>query len=311
MARSLRVEFAGALYHVMARGVARLPTFLDDEDRRDFLAGVGRRVEEGDLLIHAFCLMPNHYHLLVETPRGRLARWMRHVNGDYARRFQVRHRRVGPVWQGRYKAILVEDGPYLLECSRYIHLNRSRSKLARPAQGYWWSSYRNYAGGSCAVDWVTTERVLGEWDGDRASYRRYVEEGEGAKPVSPFDRATARLALGGEAFVARIRKLLDKRPDHPEIPALRALRKTARPAPERVEEAVEEVFGGEPERRRGRLRLYALRKYSALGTSAIARRYGRTPASVPVAVKCIEIRAADSRTLSAKLRQLGERLRRS
>jgi len=233
---------------------------------------------------------------------------MRHVNGDYVRRFQVRHRRVGTVWQGRYKAILVEDGPYLLECSRYIHLNPNRSHPTRPAERYRWSSYRNYVGGPCAVDWVTTERVLAELEADRAAYRQYVEEGRDETPVSPFERATAALALGGEAFVERIRKLLARRPDAQEMPSLRALRKTARPSPETVEGAVERAFPGEPERAKGRLRLYALRTYCSLGTNAIARRYGRTPAAVPVAVKTIARRAAKNRTLSAKLRKLRELL---
>lgn len=107
----------------MSRGVARRATFVDDDDRRAFLEIIGGLVELGALEVFAFCLMPNHYHLLAQTPSGELGRWMRHVNGDYVRRFNVRHRRVGHLWQGRYKAILVEEGKYLRECSRYIHRN--------------------------------------------------------------------------------------------------------------------------------------------------------------------------------------------
>ena len=110
MARAVRVEFPGAIYHLMARGVARLPTFLDDEDRRHFLEILGQLVALGALEVHAFCLMPNHYHILCETPDAGLARWLRHLNGDYARWFNRRHKRVGHLCPGRYKAILVEDG---------------------------------------------------------------------------------------------------------------------------------------------------------------------------------------------------------
>ncbi len=114
MGRALRVEFDRATYHVMSRGVARMQTFLDTRDRRAFLNIVGRIVAEGGWIIHAFCLMPNHYHLLCETPDGGLSRWMRQLNGEYTRAFNIRHKRVGHLWPGRYKAILVEDGPYFL-----------------------------------------------------------------------------------------------------------------------------------------------------------------------------------------------------
>ena len=101
MSRAVRIEFDGACYHVMSRGVARRPTFLDDEDRRHFLGIVEKLVDCGVLEVYAFCLMPNHYHLLLCTPEGQLSRWMRHINGDYVRGFNVRHRRVGHLWQGR------------------------------------------------------------------------------------------------------------------------------------------------------------------------------------------------------------------
>ena len=144
-----------------------MPTFLDDEDRRHFLGIIGELVDRGDLEVHAFCLMPNHYHLLVCTPHGGLSLWMRHVIGDYVRWFNPRHSRVGHLWQGRYKAILVQDAAYLRECSRYIDhisslLNPNRSKLTRPAQRYREEgkrsdrAYRNYVGAPPAVCWVQT-----------------------------------------------------------------------------------------------------------------------------------------------------------
>ncbi len=110
MSRATRVEIKGAMCHVMTRGVARMPVFLDDTDRTDFLDRVGGLVGRGDIVIHAFSLMPNHYHLLCETPHARLSMLLRHINGNYARVFNNRRRRVGHLWQGRYKAILVGDG---------------------------------------------------------------------------------------------------------------------------------------------------------------------------------------------------------
>lgn len=309
MSRAARVEFEGALYHVMCRGVARLPVFLSDEDRKQFLAGVGGLVEGGDLAVCAFCLMPNHYHLLCETPRGGLSRWMRHINGDYARWFNSRHRRVGHLWQGRYKAIAVEDGDYLAECSRYIHLNPNRSRITRPAERYRWSSYRNYVGGPAPVGWVETDRVLGLFGGDRGRYRAYVEAGKGEKPVDPFERAIAGLVLGGDRFVARIRYLLAGRPESIEVPSLRHLRKTARASAENIETAVEREFAGVSACRRGRLLLYALRRYSSLRPIEIARRYSRTPAAVTVATKAVAAEATRDRSLAKTLHQLARRLK--
>mgnify|MGYP001593392467 CR=1 FL=1 len=308
MARSTRIEFAGAWYHVMSRGVARMPTFLDDDDRRAFLAMVGRLVAEGALETHAFCLMPNHYHLLLRTPAGNLARWIRHLNGDYARRFNARHRRVGHVWQGRYKAILVEDGAYLREVSRYIHLNPNRAKITRPAERYPWSSYRNFVGGPAAVDWVETGTLLGEFDGDRAAYRAYVEAGKGEKAVSPFERAHAGLVLGGEAFVRRVlARLAGRRGDVPE-PALRAIRRQARPSAEAVDEVVARLFAEVGPARRRRLAMYAERLYSPLRPSEIARRHGRSPAAVTLAVRDLALAARSDAALAAGLESLGRAL---
>ncbi len=288
----------------MSRGVARLPTFLEDADRSSFLEIVGGLVAEGAIEVHAFCLMPNHYHMLVRTPGGDLRRWIRHVNGDYARRFNARHRRVGHLWQGRYKAILVEDGVYLREVSRYIHLNPNRAKITRPAERYRWSSYRNYVGGPVAVAWVDTGALLAEFDGDRDAYRAYVEAGKGEKAVSPFERAVAGLVLGGEEFVKRVlARVAGRRSDVPES-GLRALHRQARPSAEQVDEVVERLFADVGPARRRRLAMYAERLYSRLRPSEIARRHERSPAAVTLAVRDLEREAACDAGFAARLEKL-------
>jgi len=263
-------------------------TFLDDDDREEFLDSVSSVVEDGALVVHAYCLMPNHYHMLCETPEAELARWMQRINGSHARRFNARHRRVGHLWQGRYKAILVGDGEYFLECSRYIHLNPNRSKLTRPAERYRWSSYRGYVGGPRAARWVSTERTLGHFGGDRRRYRAFVEAGKGEKPVSPFERAVAGLVLGGEDLVDRVRGLVRRIEDGRDQPSLSALRWSALPDPEQVEALVESIFASELPRRKKRLMLYALRKHTALRPSEIARRHLRSPAAVTLAVRDLD-----------------------
>lgn len=308
MSRATRLEFAGAVYHVMARGVARMPTFLDDADRESFLDLLGRLVEQGALEVLAYCLMPNHYHLLVRTPHAGLARWMRHVNGDYVLRFNHRHRRVGHLWQGRYKAILVETGACLHECSRYIHLNPNRAKTTRPAQRYRWSSYRSYVAGPAAVPWVETRTILDGFGGDRQAYRAYVEAGKGEKEVSPFERAVAGLVLGGATFVARARDRLKRRRLTGDQPSLAALRRSGKADPKRIEQAMEKIFAQERPARKRRLLLFAQRLYSSLRPSEIARRYQRTPAAVTLAVRDLAEEAKRNPRLAAGLASLARSL---
>jgi len=146
MSRPLRIEFPGAFYHVTSRGNERKAIFYSDGDRlifSDVLADVCRRF---NWIVHAYCQMDNHYHLLVETPDGNLSKGMRHLNGVYTQRFNRKQNRIGHVFQGRYKAILVDKDSYLLELARYIVLNPVRARMLRSAEDWPWSSYRATAG---------------------------------------------------------------------------------------------------------------------------------------------------------------------
>lgn len=134
MARPLRLEFPGAIYHVTSRGNARNAIFLDDEDRVLFLACLGAVVTRFGWWCHAYCLMDNHYHLLIETPEGDLSRGMRQLNGVYTQRFNRRHGRAGHVFQGRFKAIVVDRDSYLLELCRYVVLNPIRAGMVSQAR---------------------------------------------------------------------------------------------------------------------------------------------------------------------------------
>ncbi len=146
MFRPLRIEFPGALYHLTARGDGREDIYVDDEDRKRFLALVGGVCERFNWVGYAYCLMSNHYHLVMETPDGNLSSDMRHLNGVYTQRFNTRHGRVGHVFQGRYKAILAERDSYLLELCRYVVLNPVRAEMVRHASQWRWSSYRDTTG---------------------------------------------------------------------------------------------------------------------------------------------------------------------
>jgi REP element-mobilizing transposase RayT len=294
MSRATRVEYPGALYHAMGRGIDGREVFPEDEHRERFLRLVGKAVESGDLVVHAYCLMTTHYHLLLETPRGGLSRWMQRLLGEYAQGYNIRMERFGHLWQGRYKAILVEPGGYFLECSRYIHLNPARAGLSRPAEGWKWSSYRNYVKGlgRPAVPWVATKMILAEMGGSgvsekeaRRAYREYVESAKDQAPISPWERAKAGLVLGSESFVAWVKEQVKARPLTGEEPSLRRLRREG-PAPaEKVEEQVRKEFGDPRVPGQARQILAALLvEQSGMRPSEVARRLGVSPAAITKSV---------------------------
>jgi putative transposase len=310
MSRPLRVEFPGAIYHVMARGVARMRAFDDDDDYTEFLRLTGELVRDGAWLVHSFCLMPTHPHLLVETPYGGLGRWMRSLLADYARFYNRRHERSGHLFQARYKAILVEDGQYLLECSRYIHLNPNRKKLTRPAELWPWSSYRNYVRGPRAVDWVTTQRVMAHFERP-ADYRAYVESGRGEAPISPFERATAGLVLGSPAFVERIQALEKAMRPTREVSGRRALRQSAQSAPyELIRSAVDTRFATLSKCKRTQVLAFALYRLTWLKTVEIAQLLDRSPAAVCMARQRIQRWVARDESFAADWKMVEEEIHR-
>jgi putative transposase len=208
MARPLRLEFAGALYHVTARGNARQKIHLDEQDRALFLDLLGKEIEQQCWVCYAYCLMDNHYHLLIETPEPNLVRGMRRLNGVYTQAFNRRHRRVGHVFQGRYKAILVDRDAYLQELCRYLVLNPVRARTVKDPGRWAWSSYRATAGVELAPPWLAVERVRGLFSG-RGGYRRFVTEGMGRD--SPWAALRGQIYLGSEAFLSQMAQRLPRR----------------------------------------------------------------------------------------------------
>ena len=245
MARPLRIEFPGALYHVMSRGNERRRIARDDVDRHKRLEWLRRTVEAFGWRLHAFVLMPNHEHLFVQTPEANLSAGMHDLNSGYVGYFNRRHRRVGHLFQGRFKAHLVQEEGYYLEVSRYIHLNPVRAGLVRRPEDYPFSSYPGYRWPSRQVEWVCYAEVLHEFASDpraaRRAYRRFVEAGVDLPPPSPFAEAVEGVLVGATAFVDRVRRLLGERPPDADTPALESLR--PRPTLESIVAAVAEHFG--------------------------------------------------------------------
>ena len=214
MARPLRIEFPGAVYHVTSRGNARAPIFRGDADRYLFLDTLGDVVEQHGWLCHAYCLMTNHYHLLLETPGANLSRGMRELNGIYAQCFNRRNNRVGHVFQGRFKGILVQRESHLLELARYIVLNPVRAGMVHRAEDYRWSSLRATLGLVREPAWLVPETLL-ESFGSATRYAEFVREGIGAG--SPWGKLRGSL-LGSEQFARRMCKHLREGAAQREVP---------------------------------------------------------------------------------------------
>ncbi len=231
MARPLRIEFPGAIYHVMSRGNARQTVFRDDSDYQRLIKGLETVVGRLGWDLLCFVLMPNHFHLLVRTPRPNLSRGMQHLTSGYANWCSRRHRRPGHTFQGRFKSELIEDESYFWTVSRYIHLNPVRGKrpLADHPRDWPWSSYPGYDRRRRRVGWVAYEALHSAWRGEsggndpEAAYRRFVEQGLARAPANPFQSAAHGWLLGSETFIERMRSLLSEPRNQDEVPAARQL----------------------------------------------------------------------------------------
>jgi putative transposase len=206
MVRPLRLEYPGAVYHVMSRGDARKSITRSQNDKPLFLEVLNEAREKYNILIHGYCLMTNHYHLLVETPDGNLSIAMRYINGVYTQRSNARNKTVGHIFQGRYKAILVDKDEYLLCLCRYIELNPVRAGLVTAPEEWEWSSFRQIAGIDAKSVLIETDWVLSQFGKSKNLAReRYIEylKSSDAAADKPFEKMTHRSILGSEEFVRR------------------------------------------------------------------------------------------------------------
>ena len=289
MARPLRLEFAGALYHLTARGNARQKIFLDEEDRRCFLEFLGKEVEQQGWLLYAYCLMDNHYHLLLETPEPNLVAGMRRLNGVYTQAFNRRHRRIGHLLQGRYKAILVDKDAYLLELCRYIVLNPVRAKAVKQPAQWRWSSYAATAGRASAPPWLALQAVQVLF-ASRAAYERFVAQGLGQE--SPWVQLRGQIYLGGEEFLKRLERRL---PARPVRGVARSQLQPTRPNAQTIEAAVARCYGvpvaNVLERSNAdayKAAVYLLRRVANLPLARVAKRAGVSPPRVSQIQAAIE-----------------------
>ena len=229
MARPLRIEFPGAIYHVTSRGNAKQTIFIDDEDKERFFDMLSMVVERFNWRCHAYCLMENHYHLLIETLHANLSKGMRQLNGVYTQGFNQRYRRIGHLFQGRYKAILVEKDNHLLSLCRYVVLNPVRVGLVKRPEQWRWSSYKATIGLAKRPAFLTVDWILSQFDGRKRvsmeKYRRFVMEG--VDKESPWETLRGQIFWGTDEFIQQLRGLLDEKGNIEEVPRLQ--RYVARP----------------------------------------------------------------------------------
>ncbi len=222
MFRPLRLEYPNAWYHVLNRGRRRESIFRDAKDFEMFLQTVQEACEFCHLRAVAYCLMPSHYHLLVHTPNSNLSRCLRHIGGVYAQRFNRRHGPDGPLFRGRYKALLIEADTCLLQLVRYIHRNPLAAGLAETLENYPWSSHKGYLSKDLRWKWLYKDKVLemlAENQGERVgAYKNYVRKEEDKELIRLFSRKRWPVFLGSEKFIAGVKgRFFSKKADG-EVP---------------------------------------------------------------------------------------------
>ncbi|MBL4622446.1 MAG: transposase [Immundisolibacteraceae bacterium] len=220
MVRPLRLEYAGAIYHVTSRGDRREPICENNDDRKSWLETLASVCERFNWRVHAYCLMDNHYHLVVETIDGNLSKGMRQLNGVYTQHYNRSHNRAGHVFQGRYKAVHVDKEAYLLELSRYVVLNPVRAGMVDQAADWAWSSYPGMIGRRPCPEWFETDWLLSHFGQQRRRATRryidYVRAGIGLPSI--WENLQKQIFLGGENFINQHLSVIDEKASLEDIP---------------------------------------------------------------------------------------------
>ncbi|WP_454064059.1 transposase [Candidatus Nitrospira salsa] len=321
MARPLRITFDGAWYHVMNRGAGRKAVFTNNEQREYFLALLAETSDRFNAEWHAYCLMDNHYHLLVRTPEANLQRIMRHLNGLYTQFYNRTEGRDGPLFRGRYKAILVEAQAYWTQLSRYIHRNPLEAGRVKRLDQYRWSSYLAYIGTHTRPPWLTCAYILKSLSSRRPieAYKAFVAEGIDDEILEFYAKSKQPPVLGSDAFKQTL-KLRNKKVI--DVPDLREAR--VKPTVTRIIEVVGQRLNVNPKSirtlKRGRtsnnpargLAMYLCQREADMRLGEIAQRFGlKHYASASSSIRQFETRLAETQSLQRHVRRIKRDLARS
>ena len=305
------MEFEGAVYHVMARGNERRSIFRDDRDRKRFLETLVEMVEQYGVRVHAYCLMPNHYHLLVETPRGNLSQAVGWLQVTYTVRFNRRHRRSGHLFQGRFKAQVVDGNEYGQWLVEYVHLNPVRprrkgeviaAERAAELDRYEWSSHRDYAGMRRAANWLCLDwlRYWGETTAEAQwGYHKRIAQAFAQGVISsPWERIKGGLVLGGEPLWSRVSAMVGRKQGLQEAAWSKA------ESVKKLREAVGAMAANETDER---IKIWAQVRLCGERKSELARALGyRDGSGVAYVVRRVEADAQHDKSLARKLNQWKE-----
>ena len=311
MARPLRIEYPGAFYHITARGNERKDIFKGAQDYEKFLSYLEASTQRYGAIIHVYCLMGNHYHLLLETPLGNLSQIMRHINGSYTTYFNTRRKRAGHLFQGRYKAILVDADGYAGGLSRYIHLNPLRAGLSSRPEHYRWSSYQYYIGKKRTPEWLKLDFILGYF-GRRIStaqnrYHEFVNALVDKEYVSPLKDTLASTILGGFDFVNEIKdKYLSSKELDRNLPALTELLRG--PSLEEISNVVKAKLSEDPVLLK-KATLYLCHRYSGRTLKEIGAHFGIGESAVSQASSRFRLMLDKSIKLRKKIDTISKKLK--
>jgi len=310
MARQLRIEFPGAFYHVTSRGNERKAIFKSQRDREKFLSYLETASQRYGAIIHVYCLMNNHYHILIETPSGNLSQIMQHINGAYTTYYNAKRARAGHLFQGRYKSILVEVDEYAKELSRYIHLNPVRARIVDNPKEYKWSSYPYYAVKKKAPGWLCREFILGYFDKKllqaQRKYGDFVHLLLGKEYESPLADIIDSVILGKQDFVAGIKdKFPGKKKHDRNLSTLRAL--SNRFDIEQIIETVDSVIGSNDELSR-QIKLYLCHRYSGRKLKKIGTYFDIGESGVSQTTRRMSDKLKKDKKLTRKINRIKNKL---
>ncbi|MDF1552545.1 MAG: helix-turn-helix domain-containing protein [Deferrisomatales bacterium] len=315
MARPLRVEFPGALYLVTARALARHKLYRDAAEAEDFVGRLPALQEGFGVRCHGYCLLPNHYHLLLETPRANLSRALHRLNAGYTATTNARRRRKGPLLQSRYRALVIDEQPWLLRLSVHLHLNPLRRKLATRPEQYPWSSAGAFLAPDAPPPWLATSRVLGLAGGQEA-YRSLLAEAVEMPPKAPWSQVWRQTVLGGDRLRQRVLALVAER-DPREIPGFSSPRSgglsldaVVGAVAEYTGVAAENVYRGKFQRVLARkLALYLARRFTGLTLREIGAAFGVDYTTVHMAARRVEDLRGEKETVDELLNEIEAALR--
>jgi REP element-mobilizing transposase RayT len=315
MSRAWRIEYEGALYHLLSRGNEQRDIFEDQKDRNLFLDTIGEFSERFEIHVFAYVMMDNHYHLLVRTRHANLKKAMHWFGTTYAQRFNRRHFRSGHLFQGRYKSILVQNDAYMLQLSYYIHRNPLRAGIVKRLADYRWSSYRSYAYGRKSPRWLSTDLIFSQFK-SKDRHKRYREKVQGyAKEEKRlWEDLRHGLFLGSKGFVERIRKQHLPSETESAIPqqtqtakpsdSLSMLRLAERVLKCDVQQFVKAGRVSGPEKDKRDLMIYLLWKTGSFRNDQIGRLFGVSYSAVSHAVRSLKTKLRDNPRLLETLNEI-------